>query len=87
MQALSTIRFRARRWSAIGSFGLTVLTWLWLPVAFAAREGAWWNTIYLLVASFAVSTLLALVGSRSTLGHLPLIAALFSLGFTCVFAI
>ena len=87
MRALSRIPSRARRWFTLGSVALTIFTWLWVPVAFTAREDAWWNNIYLLVGCYAMSTFLALVGSRSVLGHLPLVAAVASLGLTCVFVV
>jgi hypothetical protein len=80
------IAFGRRLRLAAASAVLTVLAWLWLAVSFTAREEAWWNSIYLFVAAFAASTVLASFDIRSTLGRAPLLVALASLGFVSVFA-
>jgi|GEM_PF-1829658 hydrogenase/urease accessory protein HupE len=55
-------------------------------MCFTARTGAWWNSIYLFVILYTLSTILALCGIRSPFAILALLLAVPSLGIFCIFA-
>jgi len=71
---------------ATASLIFTALGWFWFAICFTARTGAWWNSIYLFVILYAITTILAVCGIRSALAILALLLAVPSLGIVCIFA-
>jgi hypothetical protein len=65
------------------SLAVTMLSSIWFAMCLTAREQAWWNDIHWFVLFYAIATILALRGIRSTVGIFVLLLALLPLYLIC----
>jgi hypothetical protein len=60
-------------------------SWLWFALCFTARAAAWWNSLWLFAALYAVAILLSLRGLKSWFSVLALVTAALSLACVALF--
>jgi len=76
----------SRPWSfGAVALGLIFAGWLWFALCFTSRAAAWWNSLWLFAAPYAVAILLAFRGLKSWLSILALVLAVASLAFVSLF--
>ncbi len=75
-----------RPWAfGVAALALTLAAWLWFVVCFTARAAAWWNSLWLFAALYAVAIALSLRGRKSWLSVLALVIATLSLACVALF--
>ena len=69
----------------VTALALTLAAWLWFVVCFTARAAAWWNSLWLFAALYAVAIVLSLRGRKSWLSLVALVIATLSLACVALF--
>jgi hypothetical protein len=69
----------------VAALTLTLASWLWFALCFTARAAAWWNSLWLFAALYAVAILLSLRGLKSWFSVLALVTAALSLACVALF--
>jgi len=76
----------ARPWMfGVAALALTGAAWLWFVLCFTARAAAWWNSLWLFAALYAVAILLSLRGRTSWLSVFALVIATLSVACVALF--
>jgi hypothetical protein len=66
------------------ALALTFAGWVWFIVCFTARVAAWWNSLSLFVALYAVAVFLSVRGIHSWIGIAALVLAGLSLALVII---